>query len=169
MLGLGGGYAFGVLRTLSERRNERRDEAIAEIYKELSLFYRYLVSWTADYDPDPEKPTAASAGVPAREHVKDQYEKFVYTFHDVNSIWLGKRTYNLIQGFSAASRDLLNDLTDMTKRDGAWLLPYGTNPDDSRKERVTPQYNQVRDVLRTEMEASRAIIPYRIVVRKNSE
>ena len=60
---LGGGYVgyvFGVLRTLSESRNDRRDAGLAEIYKELSLFHRYLASWTADYDPD--KPTAASAG-----------------------------------------------------------------------------------------------------------
>jgi hypothetical protein len=167
LLGLAGGYVFGVLRTLSESRNERRDNAIADIYKELSLFHRYLASWTGDYDPDPKEPTAASEGVPAREHVKGQYEKFVHTFHDVNAIWVGKDTYDLIQGFSAASRDLLNDLTDMTKRGGVWLLPDGTNPNDRRKERITPQYYQIRDALRAEVEASRYIIPYRIVIRKN--
>ena len=43
-VGLIGGYVFGVLRTLSERRNERRDAALAEIFKEMSLFYRYLGS-----------------------------------------------------------------------------------------------------------------------------
>ena len=171
VFGLLGGYVFGVLRTLTESRNERRDNALADIYKELSLFHRYLASWTAGYDPDPDKPTAASAGIPARKHVKDQYEKFVHAFHDVNAIWLGKDTYNLIQGFSLASRDLLKDLTDMRERDGVWLLPDGTNPNDRRKEQITPQYNEVRDVLRAEVEASRGLISwfrYRIVNRKNA-
>jgi hypothetical protein len=51
-VGLVGGYVFGVLRTLGEHRNERRDAALAEIFKEMSLFYRYLVSWTEDIDPE---------------------------------------------------------------------------------------------------------------------
>ena len=37
-----GGYVLGVLRTL----NERRDVALTEIFKEMSLFYRSLVTWT---------------------------------------------------------------------------------------------------------------------------
>jgi hypothetical protein len=169
VVGLVGGYVFGVLRTLTESRNERRDVALAEIYKELSQFHRYLGSWTGGYDPDPDKPTAESSGMPARQHVNDQYKKFVHSFHDVNAIWLGEDTYDLIQGFSLASGDLLNDLTNMRKRAGVWLLPDGTNPDDRRKELITPKYNEIRDVLRSEVEASRYIIPYRIVRRKNRE
>jgi hypothetical protein len=168
IVGLVGGYVFGVLRTLNERRNERRDAALAEIFKEMSLFYRYLVSWTAGPNPDPNELTAESVDIPARKHVNDQYRKFTHTFYDVNAIWLGKDTYDLIHGFSSvASRDLLNELSDM--RDGIWRLPDGTNPDDRRKERITPQYNKVRDVLRAEVEASRYVIPYRIVIRKNRE
>jgi hypothetical protein len=44
VFGLLGGYVFGALRTLNERRSERRDAALAEIFKEMALFYRYLVS-----------------------------------------------------------------------------------------------------------------------------
>ena len=72
----------------------------------------------------------------------------------------------MIQGFSLASRDLLNDLSDMRERNGVWLLPDGTDPNDRRKGQITPQYNKVRDVLRAEVEASRDIIP-RIVIGKN--
>jgi hypothetical protein len=160
VVGLAGGYLFGVLQTLSEYRNERRDVALAEIYKEMSLFHRYLGSWTADPYPDPKEPTAESSGVPARKHVKDQYQKFVYTFHDVNAIWLGDDTYNLIQRFSIASRDFLNELNDMTQRAGSWSLPDGTDPNDARKERVTKQYFEVRDALRAEI--SRYLVPSRI-------
>jgi hypothetical protein len=168
-VGLEGGYVFGVLRTLGEHRNERRDAALAKIFKEMSLFHRYLVSWTEDIDPDPEKPTAASSDIPTRKHVNDQYQKFTYTFHDVNAIWLGKKTYALIQEFSVASRDFLNELEDMKERAGAWRLPDGTDPKDRRKERITPKYLEVRDALRAEVEASRDLVAwfqYRIVNRK---
>jgi hypothetical protein len=159
VLGLLGGYVFGVLRTLSERRNERRDVALAEIFKEMSLFYRYLGSWIEADNPDPDKPSAASGDIPVKDHVNDQYQKFTYTFYDVNAIWLGKDTYDLIQEFSGASRDFLNELESLRESAGAWRLPDGTNPKDRRKERITPKFYKVRDALRAEVEASRYIIP----------
>jgi hypothetical protein len=159
IVGLVGGYVFGVLRTLNERRNERRDAALAEVYKEMELFYRYLGPWIVDIDPDPHKPSmeSKSSGVPAREHVKEQYNKFVLAFHG-NAIWLGKDTYDLIQEFSIASRDFLNELNHMTKRAGVWRLPDGTDPKDRREKRIIPMFEKVRDVLREEVEASRIII-----------
>jgi hypothetical protein len=57
------GYTLGVLRALSESRNERRDAALADIYKELALFYRYLGSWTGD-DSDPKNPPPRRRGCP---------------------------------------------------------------------------------------------------------
>jgi hypothetical protein len=117
----------GVLRTLSESRNERRDAALAEIFKEMDLFHRYLGSWANNYDPDPNNPTGESSGFPAKDHVRDQYNKFVLVFHG-NAIWLGKKTYALIQEFSVASRDFLNELIYMRPREGVWRLPDGTDP-----------------------------------------
>jgi hypothetical protein len=166
-VGTVGGYLVGV----AQSRNERRDNALADIYKELALFHRYLTSWTADPNPDPNEPTRASGDIPAWKHVNDQYQKFTYTFHDVNAIWLGKDTYDLIQGFSLASRDLLNDLTHLRKRDGVWLLPDGKNPNDRREEQITKQYYKVRDALRAEVEASRnPVVWFRhnIVNRRNT-
>jgi hypothetical protein len=148
-----------------------REVALAKIFKEISLFYRYLVSWTTASNPNPNEPTAASSGIPAREHVNDQYQKFAHTFYDVTVIWLGKNTYDLIQVLSVASRDLLNDLKHMRARADIWCLPDGTNPDDRRKERITPKYFEVRDELRAEVEASRGLISwfqYRIVNMKNT-
>ena len=91
LVGAVAGYVFGVLRTLSESRNERRDAALAEIFKETDLFHRYLGSWADDPTPGPNAPSAASksSGIPARKHVNDQYQKFVLAFHG-NAIWLGK-------------------------------------------------------------------------------
>ena len=157
-----GGYVLGVLRTLNERRNV----ALAEIFKEMSLIYRYLGSWIEADNPDPDKPSVASGDIPVKVHVNDQYQKFTYTFYDVNAIWLGKDTYDLIQEFSGASRDFLNELESMRESAGAWRLPDGTNQKDRRKERITPKFYKVRDALRDEVEASRYIIPYRIVIRR---
>ena len=87
----------------------------------------------SDANPDPNEPTAASSGIPAQKHVNDQYQKFTHTFYDVNAIWLGKNTYDLIQGFSVASRDLLNELSSMRARAGIWRLPDGAYPKNRRK------------------------------------
>ena len=112
LLGAGVGIVGGYLVGVAQSRNERRDAALAEIFKEMSLFYRYLGSWIEDINPDPDETSAASesSGIPARDHTREQYEKFTYTFYDVNAIWLGKDTYDLIQEFSVASRDFLNEL-----------------------------------------------------------
>jgi hypothetical protein len=67
----------------------------------------------------------------------------------------------LIQGFSRASRDFLNELESMRKINGVWRLPDGTNPKDRRQERITPKFYEVRDELRAEVEASLDILPFR--------
>jgi hypothetical protein len=145
VFGLLGGYVFGVLRTLNERRNERRDAALAEIFKEMSLFYRSLISWTDAPNPDPNEPSPESSGIPVRDHVNKQYQKFARTFFD-NAIWLGEGTYDLIQGYVEASRV---------------ILPDGTDPRNRREEQLTPKFYEVRDALRAEVEASRDILPFR--------
>jgi hypothetical protein len=167
LVGAVAGYVFGVLRTLSESRNERRDAALAEIFKEMDLFHRYLGSWADDPTPGPNAPSAASksSGIPARKHVNDQYQKFVLAFHG-NAIWLGKETYELVQEFSAESMDLLNGLNSMMA--GATHLPDGTQPKARRKDQITPKFTEVRDALQAEVEASRGLISklrYEIVKR----
>ena len=134
----------------------------------MSLFYRYLVSWTDDFNPDPDEPSAESVDIPVKDHVNDQYQKFTHAFYD-NAIWLGKDTYDLIQGFSGASRDILNELNSMRAGASVWRLPDGTNPKERRKDEIDRKFYKVRDTLRAEVEASRYIIPYRIVVRRNRE
>jgi hypothetical protein len=153
VFGLLGGYMFGVLRTL----NERRDAALAEIFKEMSLIYRSLVSWTDDPNADPNKPTPESSGIPVKTHVNDQFGKFARTFFD-NAIWLGEDTYDLIKELVDAGRAILNELNSM-RADGR--LPDGTNPKDLREEQLTPKFYEVRDALRAEVEASRDILPFR--------
>jgi hypothetical protein len=161
---LGGGYvgyAFGVLRTLGERRNERRDNALAEIFKEMSLFYRGLVAWTDDPDPNPNKPSMVS-DVSVREYANGRYREFTRTFYG-NAIWLGKDTQDLIEGFVKASRIVLNEV-NLMRADGS--LPAGKNAKDLR-EGLSPKFYEVQKKLRAEVEASRDIIPH-IGIGKNA-
>jgi len=162
VVGTVGGYLVGV----AQSRNERRDAALAEIFKEMDLFHRYLGSWADDPTRGPNAPSAASksSGILARKHVNDQYQKFVLAFHG-NAIWLGQDTYELVQEFSAESMDLLNGLNSMMA--GATHLPDGTLPKARWKDQIYPKFKDVRDTLRDEVEASRYIIPYRIVIKQN--
>jgi hypothetical protein len=163
VVGTVGGYLVGV----AQSRNERRDNALAEIYKEMTLFYGKLISWTDDpLPPDPDRASKESSGVPVKDHVGEQYKKFTRTFYS-NAIWLGKETYDSIEEFVQASRVFLNELNRMTG--GVGRLPDGTNPKDWRKDRITPKFHEVRDALQAEVEASRSIIPYRIVYMKNRD
>ena len=149
---------------LNERRNERRDAALAEIFKEMSLFYRSLVAWTDDPNQNPNKPNPES-GIPVREHANSRYKEFTRTFYS-NAIWLGKDTYDLIEDFVKVSRIVLNEINPM-RADGS--LPDGANAKDLRAQELSPKFYKVQDELRAEVEASRSIIPYRMLIRKNRE
>jgi hypothetical protein len=150
-----GGYVLGVLRTLNERRNERRDDALAEIFKEMSLFYRGIVAWS--HSPTPDS-ISAEWDIPLHEYVNKQYQKFVRTFYS-NAIWLGKDTYNLLETFVQACRNVLNEFNSDMRADGR--LADGTDPRDRWEEQIKPQFYAVQNKLRAEVEASRSIIPYR--------
>ena len=72
----------------------------------------------------------------------------------------------MVQEFSAESMDLLNGLNSMMA--GATHLPDGTQPKARRKDRITPKFNEVREALQAEVEASRGLISklrYEIVKR----
>jgi hypothetical protein len=76
----------------------------------------------------------------------------------------------LIQEFSGASKEFLNELESMKESAGAWRLPDGTDPKDRRREQITPKFYKVRDELRAEVDASRnprLWFRYNVVNRKN--
>jgi hypothetical protein len=66
----------------------------------------------------------------------------------------------LIQGFSLASQSFLNELNNIRERDGVWRLPDSTEPNDRRREQITPQYYKIREALRAEVEASRDLVAW---------
>jgi hypothetical protein len=158
-----GGYVFGVLRTLNERRNERRDAALEEIFKEMSLFYRGIVGWSHSPTPGSFSP---EWGIAWKEYVNKQYPQFLRAFYS-NAIWLGKDTYDLLEEFVQACRNVLNEFNSGMRADGR--LADGTDPRDRWEEQIKPQFYAVQEKLVDEFETSRFIIPYRIVIRENRQ
>lgn len=154
VIGLVGGYVFGV----AQARAERRDSALAEIFKEMMLFYRSVVAWTSEHDTtgpivDPESTW--------KEFCRKQYEVFLDAFYG-NAIWLGSNTEGMIEEFAHAGKDLLNHINNDGRR-----MKNGESAWDWRKHNLAPKLTVVRDALRAEVETSRYIIPYRVVVKRN--
>ena len=127
----------------------------------MSLFYRSIVSWTAA--PTSGGPVT-EPNTPWQEYSRRQYEVFLNAFYG-NAIWLGSGTYDLLQGFADAGKDILNEFRHMNS---GGRLPDGSRAWDRRAERLTPHYNAVEDAPKAEIEASRYIIPYRIVIKRNT-
>ena len=64
VVGVVGGCFFG----LAQSRNERRDNALAEISKEMMLFYRGVVAWTAPNETN--VPLTAEPGTTWRDYCR---------------------------------------------------------------------------------------------------
>lgn len=153
-VGTVGGYVFGV----SQSRNERRDNALAEIFKEMMLFYRGVVAWTA---PNQTTGPITEPGTTWRDHCRRQYEVFISAYQG-NAIWLGKDTQEMIQEVAQAGMDFLNGVDTHGRG-----MSDGTRAWDWRANNLMPKLDKVQDALRSEVEASRYIIPYRIVIKKS--
>lgn len=78
-----------------------------------------------------------------------------------NAIWLGKDTQDMIQEVAQAGMDFLNGVDTHGRG-----MSDGTRAWDWRANNLMPKLNKVQDALRSEVEASRYIIPYRIVIKK---
>ncbi len=153
LLGAGVGTFGGYLVGLAQSRNERRDNALAEISKEMMLFYRGVVTWTS---PDETSGPLTEPGTSWHDHCMRQYAAFIDALY-ANEIWLGKATHEKIQEVAEAGRVFLNGVDTRGR-----VMQDGTSAWDWRAERLAPKLNEVQDVLRAEVEASRYIIPYRI-------
>lgn len=146
-----GAYFFGA----SSSRNERRDAALAEIYKEMTLFYRGVVAWTSQEGvsrgPITEPETSWD------DYCKGQYEVFLRAFYG-NAIWLGRSTERMIQEFADAGRDLLNGIDQYGRH-----MPDGKSVWDWRARELRPKLDMVEDALRAEVEMSRSVIPWGLI------
>jgi hypothetical protein len=73
--GLVGGYYIGVVRS----RNERRDAAIAEIFKEMMLFYSGIQGWIDD--PRPNGSPDVEPELTWEEYCWKSFEIFMNVFY----------------------------------------------------------------------------------------
>ena len=68
----------------------------------------------------------------------------------------------MIQEAAQVGMNFLNGVDDRGR-----LMSDGTSAWDWRAENLMPKVDEVQEALRSEIEASRYIIPYRIVIKKN--
>ncbi len=158
VVGLVGGYVFGI----AQSPNERRDNALADIYGAMSLFYREMIAWMS---LPSEKPYTAP-GEPSlewRDSCAGLGKRFMNTYFG-NSIWLGRETDEMVNKFAVDAMGVLFQLARM-ESDG-FVYPEMRRGKDLLEERLAAQYREIGDRLREEIEASRTIIPYRIVIKK---
>ena len=160
-LGLAGGYVFG----LAQSRTEGRDNALADIYGSMSLFYREMIAWSSL----PSEKPYTTPGEPSREW-RDSCaglgKRFMDTYYG-NSIWLGRETDAMVNKFAVDAWGVLLQLARMNS-DGI-VHPEMRRGKDLLEERLAAQYREIGDRLREEVEVSRTIIPYRIVIKKDPE
>jgi hypothetical protein len=154
-----GGYYLGVVRS----RNERRDNAIADIYKALMRFYRSLISWSEYPTGGPRQPPGA-APTTWLDHCMGLLDEFAEA-HYGNSIWIGRATDELITDFAVKGWKVLTRFAHMDDRG---RLPDGTNAKEHMHAELTPLRNEIADRLRDEMESSLYLIPYRVVIKNRS-
>ena len=157
VISLVGGYYFGVVRS----RNERRDAAIAEIFKEMMLFYRGIQGWI----DDPKGGPLVECDTSWEDHCWKRYAVFLDALHGYE-IWLDEATYKLMQDFAHAGREVLNRFS----------LPRAVNEPDAdrmaewdrlRMDLLARRLNEATDAMKAEFDDSRYIIPYRIVFKKD--
>lgn len=141
-----GGYYFGVLRS----RNERRDAAISEIFKEMMLFYRVILGWIGDRDP--KGSPKVEPDLTWEEYSWKRYEIFIDAFQG-NEIWLDGTTYKMIQEFAHAGWEIMATFSvqravnePYEERRAAW--------DQLRKELLADKLNDASDALKDKMQVT---------------
>jgi len=152
MISLVGGYYLGVVRS----RNERREEAIAAIFKEMIVFYRGIVGWIQTPNPN------GSPDVEPDTTLADYCWKRLRTFMDVfvgYEIWLDEDTHKLIHEFEHAGLEVMKKFRlPRAERRAAW--------DRLRRDVLAPIVNKASDALRAEMQAIPTAFLRQLILRR---
>jgi hypothetical protein len=150
LVGVVGGYLFGI----AQSRNERRDNALADIYGALSLYYRCLIGWSSLPHLKPNVPP----GEPEQEwgecclHLSDAFNDAYFR----NSIWLGEETDGMIERFAVDAQGVFERFTLMDKN--GYIFPEGVAAKKLLRETLAPRYAEIRRALRSEIEVSRYLV-----------
>jgi len=143
VVSLVGGYYFGIVHS----RNERRDGAIAEIFKEMMLFYRGIQGWIDD--PRPNGSPNVEPDTTWEEYCWKRYDVFLDSLHG-HEIWLDVETYKLLQEFAYAGLEVMSKFSlpravneTHTERRAEW--------DPLRRDVLAPKLNKASDALHLEV------------------
>jgi len=135
LITLGVGYLLGIRQRRLERIQERRENAVADIFGALMSNYRAYGKW-ADTGKDPEK-----------EQLADD------SYHYTGSIWLTEDTREMIKKYAIKSRNFYESLSEEMDHRGELL--DGTKAMVLLNENLGTALEKVEDKLRSEMDISR--------------
>jgi hypothetical protein len=143
--------AVGTKRARYERRDERRDTAIAEIYGALTRLDRDLISWSKPQEAGLSEEPAWSEW---RERVERNLETFLDCYY-TRLIWLDDDTKRLIHAYAHVARKLFFRLENYMDKSGR--LTNGDRPEafDLVNNDLEPAYGEVEDKLRNEFNIRR--------------
>lgn len=137
LLALALGYFLAISRSSVERAEERRDDAIDEVFGSAMTFYRNCVTWasTPTYDD---------------EEVRDAYRKFLDTYY-YRTLWLGKDNRKLVDELAQKGKEFVNKyVTPSTRKHGS------ITASDWRKDNLLPAIDNLEDALQKERDARRS-------------
>lgn len=130
------GYFLGIQRARYERRDERRDIAIAEIYGAMWANYRDFILWARGDSPE------------KYERVSNSMEDFLTCYYS-RSIWLGEDTREIVEGYAQTAKDFYNGVQNQMGRSGT--LADGTKAIDLLNEQLEPAFDKAEKRLRDEV------------------
>lgn len=132
------GYILGVRRTRTERREERRENAIADVFGASRRHYRLCIRW-ANIGRDCK----------TRESVYANFYDFVDCFYE-RSIWLDKDTRELTQKYAKAATTFQEKLERMSPE--GFLAGGTTKATEVLDNELTPAFDALEDKLNAEMD-----------------
>jgi hypothetical protein len=136
-------YFLGTNRTRYERRDERRDFAIADIFGAMMRHYRRCIHWAgAGRDPEWE------------DRVRKSYEDFLDCYY-TRSIWLPEASRKAVDAYAQASRAFLIKVS--YEMGSAGLLADGTKAMDLLDATLNPPLSKAEETLRTQMSLRQGI------------
>jgi hypothetical protein len=152
-----GGYYLGVVRG----RNERRDAAIAEVFKEMMLFYRGILGWIDD--PRPNGSPLVDPDITWKEYCWKRFDIFMDAFEGYE-IWLGGNTHALIREFEHAGLEIMKEFS----LPRAVNEPYEARRDEwdqLRNDLLARKLNKASDALRDEMQPTPTTFFWHLILR----
>jgi hypothetical protein len=129
-------YVFGTWRARVERREERRDNAIVDVFGAMQRHYRRCITWSRGADPE------------MRRLTEESYEDFLDRYY-TQSIWMAQDTRDVVKAYALEAKDFHNRLSYEMGNQGH--LADRTKAEDLLNAKLNPPLSVAEDKLRAEL------------------